>query len=121
MNLNVRNALLVDAVAWCVFGTIWMLFPCDFLCANFGEKKYDWVTLHMTEAFGLLCFFTGVFSLMIYQKNDEELSRELLRIKFLLEFVLLGLMILANKNILNQIGMYGLVFCILLNIYSFTN
>ena len=116
-NLSLRNVLLVDAVAWMVFGAIWILFPDLFLCANFGGKKYDWVTLHMTESFGLLCLFTGVVSWMVYNKGDEDMVREILKIKLLIEIILLGLMITANKNILGQIGAYGLVFCIAINSY----
>ena len=116
-NLSLRNVLLVDAVAWMVFGAIWILFPDLFLCANFGGKKFDWVTIHMTESFGLLCLFTGVVSWMVYNRGDEEMVREILKIKLLIEIILLGLMVTANKNILGQVGAYGLVFCIVINSY----
>ena len=43
--------------------------------------------------------------------------REMLRIKLLIEIILLGLMVTANKNILGQVGAYGLVLCIALNFY----
>ena len=116
-NLSLRNVLLVDAVAWMVFGAIWILFPDLFLCANFGGKKYDWVTIHMTESFGLLCLFSGIVSWMVYNRGDEDMVREMLKIKLLIEIILLGLMVTANKNILGQVGAYGLVFCIAINSY----
>lgn len=120
-NLSLRNVLLVDAVAWMVFGAIWILFPDLFLCANFGGKKYDWVTIHMTESFGLLCLFSGIVSWMIYNRGDEEMVREMLKIKLLIEIILLGLMVTANKNILGQVGAYGLVFCIAIISYVLCN
>ena len=116
-NLSLRNVLLVDAVAWMVFGAIWILFPDLFLCANFGGKKYDWVTIHMTESFGLLCLFSGIVSWMVYNRGDEDMVREMLKIKLLIEIILLGLMVTANKNILEQVGAYGLVLCIAINSY----
>ena len=116
-NLSLRNVLLVDAVAWMVFGAIWILFPDLFLCANFGGKKYDWVTIHMTESFGLLCLFSGIVSWMVYNRGDEDMVREMLKIKLLIEIILLGLMVTANKNILEQVGAYGLLLCIVLNFY----
>ena len=127
--LTLRNVLLVDAVSWMVYGAIWVLFPSLFLCANFGGKKFDWITIHMTESFGLLCLFSGIVSWMVYKRGDEAMVREMLRIKLLIEIILLGLMVTANKNnllglnvtanknILGQVGAYGLVLCIALNFY----
>ena len=115
--LTLRNVLLVDAVSWMVYGAIWILFPDLFLCANFGGKKFDWVTIHMTESFGLLCLFSGIVSWMVYNRGDEDMVREMLKIKLLIEIILLGLMVTANKNILEQVGAYGLVFCIAINSY----
>ena len=71
----------------------------------------------MTESFGLLCLFSGIVSWMVYKRGDEAMVREILRIKLLIEIILLGLMVTANKNILGQVGAYGLVFCIALNFY----
>ncbi len=51
------------------------LFPDLFLCANFGGKKFDWVTIHMTESFGLLCLFSGIVSWMVYNRGDELVAK----------------------------------------------
>ena len=54
---------------------------------------------------------------MVNRKNDDDLIREYLKIKVVIEIILLGLMVTANKNILGQVGAYGLVLCIALNFY----
>ena len=71
----------------------------------------------MTESFGLLCLFSGIVSWMVYNRGDEDMVREMLKIKLLIEIILLGLMVTANKNILEQVGAYGLVLCIAINSY----
>ena len=90
-----------------------VLFPRQLLSENFGSRNYDWIT----EAFGLLCLFSGLVGLMVNRKNDDDLIREYLKIKLVIEIILLGLMVTANKNILGQVGAYGLVLCIAINSY----
>ena len=66
---------------------------------------------------------------MVNRKNDDDLIREYLKIKVVIEIILLGLNVIANKNILlglnvianknilGQVGVYGLVLCIAINSY----
>ena len=54
---------------------------------------------------------------MVNRKNDDDLIREYLKIKLVIEIILLGLNVIANKNILGQVGVYGLVLCIAINSY----
>ena len=57
---NIKNGLLIDSVAWIIFGLLWIGIPNTLLTTNFGVRNYDWITVHMTQAFGLFCLFSGV-------------------------------------------------------------
>ena len=48
---TLQYALAFDFIGWTIFGLIWILFPGSFLGIEFGEKNYDWVTIHMAQAF----------------------------------------------------------------------
>ena len=121
---NIKNGLLIDSVAWIIFGLLWMGMPNTLLSTNFGVKNYDWVTVHMTQAFGLFCLFSGVVSWTIYQERNQRLGRKILEMKLITEIILLILMIYANKVILEshlKFGMFGLTLCILVNIIVLVN
>ena len=117
--INLNNNLKIDKFAWGIFGLLWIIFPKKLLTINFINTEYDWITVHMTQAFGLLCIFSAVPSYMSLKYNDSDERKKLvIKSKLIFEVVLLVLMLTANKKILPshaRFGMLGLSLCILIN------
>ena len=115
---TLQYALVFDFIGWTIFGLIWMLFPSAFLGIEFGEKNYDWVTIHMTQAFGLFCIYSALPSYMAYKEECDKTAGQVLMKKLVLEIVLLVIMLTANKKYLIRFGIFGLLLCIAVNSYA---
>ena len=94
-----------------------MLFPNAFLGIEFERKNYDWVTIHMTQAFGLFCIYSALPELA-YKKGCDKTAGQVLMKKLVLEIVLLVIMLTANKKYLIRFGIFGLLLCIAVNSYA---
>ena len=116
--ISLQQALVIDFLSWTIFGLIWMIFPKAFLGIEFGERNYDWVTIHMTQAFGLFCIYSALPSYMAYKKGCDKTAGQVLMKKLVLEIVLLVIMLTANKKYLIRFGLFGLLFCIVVNSYA---
>ena len=115
---TLQYALAFDFIGWTIFGLIWILFPSSCLSIEFGEKNYDWVTIHMTQAFGLFCIYSALPSYMAYKEKNDKISGQVLMKKLVLEIVLLVIMLTANKKYLIRFGMFGILLCIAVNSYA---
>ena len=115
---TLQYALAFDFIGWTIFGLIWILFPKAFLTIEFGERNYDWVTIHMTQAFGLFCIYSALPSYMAYKEKNDKISGQVLMKKLVLEIVLLVIMLTANKKYLIRFGMFGILLCIAVNSYA---
>ena len=122
ININLDDSLKIDKFSWAIFGLLWILFPIKLLSANFGDLQYDWITRHMTQAFGLLCIFSAVPSHMSLKYNDcDERKKLVIKSKLIFEIILLILMVTANDTILPshlKFGMLGLSLCIIINLIT---
>ena len=115
---TIQNALILDFLSWTIFGIIWIIFPREFLSLEFGKKNYDWVTIHMTQAFGLFCIYSALPSYMAYKKGCNKTAGQVLMKKLVLEIVLLVIMLTANKKYLIRFGIFGIILCIIVNSYA---
>lgn len=120
--MNINNSLKIDMYSWVLFGLLWIMLPKKLLSINFVNTEYDWITVHMTQAFGLLCILSAYPSYISlkYNFNDKQ-KRNTIKTKLIFELVLLLLMITANKKILPshvRFGMFGLSLCILINLIT---
>jgi hypothetical protein len=120
--MNLNNSLKIDKYSWTIFGILWILFPIKLLSINFGYLNYDWITIHITQAFGLLCIFSAIPSYMSLKYNDcAKRKKMVIKSKLIFELVLLLLMIIANNKILQthlRFGMFGLSICIIINLLT---
>lgn len=115
---TLQYALAFDFIGWTIFGLIWILFPGSFLGIEFGERNYDWVTIHMTQAFGLFCIYSALPSYMAYKEKNDKTGGQVLMKKLVVEIVLLVIMLTANKKYLIRFGIFGLLLCIAVNSYA---
>jgi len=118
--ININNGLVVDKYSWLIFGLLWILFPKKLLLINFEYNNYNWITIHMTQAFGLFCIMSAFPSYNAIKYNDsEDRKRLVIKTKLIVELILLFLMITANKKILYshfKFGIFGISLCIIINI-----
>ena len=111
-------------ISWLVFGVLWVAFPNKLLQYNFDKSKYDWITVHMTQAFGLFCIYSAVPSYLAYKKGDKSYSKKVLMGKTITLLLLLLLMLTANKTIQTshaKFGMLGLTISIIINLIGIYN
>ena len=115
---TLHYALAFDFIGWTIFGLVWILFPKAFLSIEFGDKNYDWVTIHMTQAFGLFCIYSALPSYMAFKEKNDKIAGQVLMKKLVLEIVLLVIMLTANKKYLIRFGIFGILLCIAVNSYA---